>query len=928
MTMKPDDLIYDWNEGCARNPSQRVLIVDETLRDGLQGGVPRFPNVEERLELLSLADDLGVSEAVVGFPATLEHYKQCVALTKGAARKRLRLRIGLLGRLVDDDIRAIARVQEEGGHPVLALIFVGASPIRRYVEDWHPDALETRTHETIDLAHRLGVRVGYGVEDGSRTEPHVTERLLLAAAAHGNVDMVAVVDTTGHLTPWAAERMVRHYRLFLTERGYAVRMDLHGHQDRAFGAATPIAAVRAGIDGIHCTALGLGERAGNYALEQVLVNLKLMGLWSGDLAGLTHYCHEVARLCGLRIPENAPMIGANAFRTQAGIHAAAICKAELKGEPRAAALVYSGVDPKLLGRDYTILVGPDSGRYNVRFVLGRHGLEADDRVVDQVLARAHEEQRILTAQEVIAIVQEAKAVPSRPSDEPVPRAHNTVQIESVKDLLERSAARFENDVAIRCGPETLTFRELNENVNRACWLLRERCGLQKGGRIGIFLPSSLELLYVYLGAMKLGAVATPFNVALTSEEMLAIAEHLEPSVIVASTEVAERVAMLSSRPSSVRARIAVGRCPREGWQRFSDLLAASPVKDPDWSLDGQDLAACLYTSGTTGRPKGILLSHGGILSNVAGMQAERPWELERHVVGCALPLHHVYPLVVLVLFPLSVGATVVLIPKFSPESCLTTMTTERITFFCGVPPMFALFNRVRDPQRYDLRHCKFCYSGAAPIGVGEQLRFKELFGIPVLQGYGLTETSSVLTWNVDNEGKLASVGRPLNHVQLKILGEKGEYLGSGRVGEVIVRGPNLMRSYYRNPAATATLLDADWFHTGDLGSLDGEGYLTLVGRKKDLIIIAGENVYPEEIDDVLRLHACVEDAAVVGIADPVKGQVVKAFVVRKPDLKVPAADLIRHCRSRLSNLKVPREFEFVEEIPRDPSGKILRASLA
>jgi len=425
-TVKPEDLIFDWDKGCERDSSRPVLIVDETLRDGLQGGVPRFPSTEERLHLLTLADNVGVSEAVVGFPADIEHYKSCIALAKGAKRRRLKLRIGLLGRLMEEDVRAIARVQEEGGHPVLALLFAGASPIRRYVEEWEADSLETCTHASIALAHRLGVRVGYGVEDGSRTEPEVTERLLLAAATHENVDMVAAVDTTGHLTPWAAERMVRHYRRFLAARGCTARMDLHGHLDRGFGAATPIAAVRAGIDGIHCTALGLGERAGNYALEHVIVNLKMMGLWSGDLEALKDYCHEVARLCRVKIPDNAPMIGANAFRTQAGIHASAIYKAELRGEPQMAALVYSAVDPRMLGLDYSILVGPDSGRNNVRFILRRNGLEAHDEVIDSVLARARQEGRMFAAQEVVSMVQEASALatghqrPHRPRYGPAP----------------------------------------------------------------------------------------------------------------------------------------------------------------------------------------------------------------------------------------------------------------------------------------------------------------------------------------------------------------------------------------------------------------------------------------------------------------------------------------------------------------------------
>lgn len=413
--MRAEDLIYDWNRDEAASPPKRVLIVDETLRDGIQGGVPRLPTVEERLHLLRLADALGVSEAVVGFPANEESFKQCIYLAKGAAREGLKLRIALLGRLVAGDVEAISRVQQEGGHPVLALLFVGASPIRRYVEEWDADLLERRTREILTLADKLGVPSAYGVEDGSRTEPEVTERLLLAAVEH-KAEMISSIDTTGYLTPWGMERMVHHYRQFFASRGYpSVRLDLHGHMDRAFGAATPIAAVRAGINGIHCAALGLGERAGNYPLEHVLVNLKMMGLWPGDLTGLTAYCQEVARVCGLKIPDNAPMVGANAFRTQVGIHAAAIYKAEEKGQPHIAALVYSGVDPHLIGADYSIHVGMESGRHNVRFLLRRKGLQADDSTIDQILARARVEQRVLADEEVLAMVRERSPLPATES---------------------------------------------------------------------------------------------------------------------------------------------------------------------------------------------------------------------------------------------------------------------------------------------------------------------------------------------------------------------------------------------------------------------------------------------------------------------------------------------------------------------------------
>jgi long-chain acyl-CoA synthetase len=276
---------------------------------------------------------------------------------------------------------------------------------------------------------------------------------------------------------------------------------------------------------------------------------------------------------------------------------------------------------------------------------------------------------------------------------------------------------------------------------------------------------------------------------------------------------------------------------------------------------------------------------------------------------------------------LSIGATVVLIPKFTPDGCLATLAAERVTFFSGVPPMFSLFTKVREPERFGVSSCKYWISGAAAIPLAVQRRFKELFGTPLHQGYGLTETSSVLTWNLKEE-KPQSVGLPLRDVELEIVDDSGAEAPVGEVGEVVVRGPNVMQGYHRAPEATAAVLKDGWFFTGDLGRIDSDGDLTLIGRKKEMIIVAGENVSPEEIDEVLRSHEHVEDAAVVGVHDPLRGEAIKAFVVRKAGSEVESEDLLRYCRSKLARLKVPRHLAFVDAIPRNAAGKVLRRRLA
>ncbi|MDZ7965818.1 MAG: LeuA family protein [Nostoc sp. DedSLP03] len=401
--MKASNLIHDWNEEPKFNP-KTIQLCDETLRDGLQGGVPRLPSEEEKLDLLAMADSLGIYTAAVGFPAQEIAYQEALALCQGAQKRGLNIRLALLGRMVEADIQAIARIQQASGRSVAAWLFLACSPMRRYLDAHDLDELERLTRYGIGLAAKLGLPVSFGTEDTTRTEPEVLERLFRAAIEEG-AETVALCDTVGHLTPIGTERLVKHFRRFLDEHGFDVKLEFHGHNDRGLGVSNNLAAVSAGVDRVHCTALGIGERSGNIPLELTLVNLKIQGLWSGDISGLNAYCTEVSKVCQLTLPTNYPVFGANAFLTQAGVHASAILKAEILGEPEIAALVYSGVDPRLVGLDYSIQVGPYSGHSNVRFLLFRKGLKVEDQVVNKILAKARTENRVLADEEVYALAQ-------------------------------------------------------------------------------------------------------------------------------------------------------------------------------------------------------------------------------------------------------------------------------------------------------------------------------------------------------------------------------------------------------------------------------------------------------------------------------------------------------------------------------------------
>ncbi len=408
--MQIQELIYNWNE-TSHHDTKRIQFCDETLRDGLEGGVNRLPSLTEKLDLLSLACESGINDVMLGFPGQDIAYQNTLALCEGANARRLGLRFGLLGRMLEEDIQAIERICQHSSNPVVAHLFIPCSPIRRYVEQWHIDELEQLTRFGVGLATRLGLPVNFSPEDTSRAEPAIVERLCQAAIESGATE-ITICDTVGYLTPTGTQRLVEHLRHFFEVRGYRVRLDFHGHNDRGLGLVNSLAAVDAGVDCIQGTILGIGERAGNAPLDLIMINLYMQGLWeSGNLLALKDYCFKVAQVCEVKIPDKYPIFGKNSFLTQMGVHASAILKAELQQCEEIAACVYSAFNPSLIGLDYGIEVGPYSGRSNVRFVLHRQGIEVADEVVDQILIKARNENRILEKTEVIKMATIASDTP-------------------------------------------------------------------------------------------------------------------------------------------------------------------------------------------------------------------------------------------------------------------------------------------------------------------------------------------------------------------------------------------------------------------------------------------------------------------------------------------------------------------------------------
>ncbi len=409
--MNIHDLIHDWNTERARAESRpsppRVVLNDETLRDGLQSPSVTDPSPEEKVALIHLMDALGIRAADIGLPGAGPRAKADVLLlAKEIVRVGLRVAPNCAARTMIRDIEPIVEVSEAAGIAIEAATFIGSSPIRQYTEGWDLDRLLRHTEEAVSYAVSKGLPVMYVTEDTTRAAPETIRRLYTTAIECG-ARRVCLSDTVGHATPDGARSLVTFIREVICDTGENVAIDWHGHRDRGFAIANALAAWEAGAERLHGTALGIGERVGNTEMDLLLVNLRLMGAIDADLSRLPEYCELAARACGVPIPCNYPVVGSDAFRTGTGVHAAAIIKAERKGERDLVDYVYSGVPAHLFGRTQEIEIGPMSGESNVLYWLERRGHAAPPEVVSRILAHAKSSKRTLTSEEIEALLLEA-----------------------------------------------------------------------------------------------------------------------------------------------------------------------------------------------------------------------------------------------------------------------------------------------------------------------------------------------------------------------------------------------------------------------------------------------------------------------------------------------------------------------------------------
>ncbi len=412
MRVKPHPLIYDWNADAAGSRPVAMLD-DETLRDGLQSPSVRTPTIEEKIDILRRMDALGIDSADIGLPGAGPHVVRDVErLARAIAQGRLRIKANCAARTVVADIKPIADIVQRTGVPIEVGAFIGSSPIRQFAEGWSLDFLKRCTEEALSFAAKQGLAVMYVTEDTTRADPE-SLRTLFTTAINAGAKRLCVADTVGHATPNGARAVVRFVKALIDELGADVAIDWHGHRDRGFGVASSIAALEAGATRLHGAALGIGERCGNTPIDLLMVNLVMMGYRDNDLSQLPAYCEAVARACDVRIAPNYPVVGADAFRTATGVHAAAVVKAFRKGDRALMDAVYAAVPASLVGRQQEIEVGPMSGKSNVVFWLESRGLPSTEEIVDRVFAAAKRSNRTLTDEQIRSIVEESKKLEVR-----------------------------------------------------------------------------------------------------------------------------------------------------------------------------------------------------------------------------------------------------------------------------------------------------------------------------------------------------------------------------------------------------------------------------------------------------------------------------------------------------------------------------------
>lgn len=487
--------------------------------------------------------------------------------------------------------------------------------------------------------------------------------------------------------------------------------------------------------------------------------------------------------------------------------------------------------------------------------------------------------------------------------------------------LEQSAKFFPNKPAFIFEDQATTYETLHLKVNQLAAGM-QNLGVEKGDRVAIFMPNIPEFIMIYFAAQKLGAIAVALNVLLVKKEVSYILGDSGARIVFAGQEQAPEVPI--DELESLEHLILVEGDENDD-RHISRIFDTGVDSFQALNMDKDDPAVILYTSGTTGFPKGATLSHSNVLNNVASTIFHT--EMKRDdILHLFLPLFHCFGQNFIMNSSVKKAATFVMHKRFEPEPVIEAIVKHKVTMFFGVPTIYIYFLNMKD-EELDLSSIRYFFTAASamPVEVAEKWRAK--YNLAIHDGYGLTECSPFACYNHDFEHKAGSIGHPVINDEIKIVSESGEEVGPGEWGEICIKGPNVMLGYWNNPEATAKTIIDGWLHSGDVGTVDEDGYIFIVDRVKDMIISAGNNIYPTEIENTLYCHPAVLETAVFGIPDEVKGEAVKAAIVLQPDAETSPEEIMAFCRTQMAKYKIPKEIVFVDELPKSATGKILKRVL-
>jgi len=491
---------------------------------------------------------------------------------------------------------------------------------------------------------------------------------------------------------------------------------------------------------------------------------------------------------------------------------------------------------------------------------------------------------------------------------------------NVADLFANAAVCYPGKNALIFGDRAYTYAEMNRIIAGVAAYLKE-LGIARGDRISLYMPNRPEWILTYYGAAKIGAITVCVPGAYKTDEVKNVVNDSESSILVTSESHYSLIPALEEIPG-IREVLVVERD-----EVLQSILKEENTNscDTDTDITGDDACAILYTGGTTGTPKGAMLTHRNLIYSAQNVIYHERMVPE-DIGSCFLPLNHVFAQCHIMHTVFCACATLVLFPGFDMDKVTAAVTEHSVTRFYAVPTVFIRY--LNNPEtRKQLKSVRYVFSGGTSMPAEIVRQWEEAYGTRIHEAYGMTEAASLVTFNHIFRHKIGSIGMPGGIIEVKLVDENDKEVRQGEQGEIIIRGPNIMKGYFQQPEETAMALRNGWFHSGDVGVFDEEGYLFIVDRIKDIIITGGENVYPKEVEDTLHQHRAVNECGVVGLPDREYGEAVTAFVTLKPGVSADERTLIAFCKEKMAGYKVPKKIRFVADLPKTPQGKILRREL-